>query len=463
MNLAAGFLRKPQKSIPFPLKLQPRQQELLDSKAFITLYGGQAGGGKSYGLMGGLLDLALRYPKFTGLALRKTLTEAKQPGALWPLLRDMAAEAGMKTHGTDLTATNPETDSIIKIGHMQRPNSRKSFQGSQYDVIAFDEGTHFTGEEVNWMFSRMRNPDSDMPDSETRMWITCNPDPASFLKQWLAPWVDPGHDLYPADQDATLYMRLHETPEEVTHWKERQDEDDSSIRFIPSSLSDNKYLGDAYRRNLERMTRVEKQQLLYGSWEEITGTGMYFATKHLPDTETELTGKRIRAWDTNASLSSHADFTVGVLLVHNVQQDMMQVRDVIRIRESASSLEERIVTQAKIDGRKTIVAVEQEPASQAAAWSSQLQRRLSQEGIQCRLSRVQRDKGYRVSRFASTARDGKVTLYRNRWNASYRHELVSFPDGTYDDQVDASSLAYNTLVPLRGSGPVVLTSGSWKG
>ena len=464
MKLSSGLLRTRTAEKPFPLVMQPKQQQLLDSQAFLTIYGGQAGGGKSFGIMGGLLSLSMRYRRFNGLAFRKTLVDAKQPGALWPLLTEMAAQAGYITNGTALTASSKDNGSLVKVSHLQRPDSRYRHQGTSYDVVAFDEGTHFSGEEAVYLISRLRNPDSDMPDSATRMWITCNPSPTSFLRTWLAPWVVPEHDLYPAGENDTLYMRLGETPEDVTHWAERQDEDDMSIRFIPSELSDNKYLGEDYRRNLERLTRVEKQQLLYGSWNEVQGKGQYFATDDLPTTKEELvTGKMVRAYDTNASLSASADYTAGVLMRHDIPTDRVQVQHVTRYRASAAELEERIVAQARIDGPQVVVSIETEPASQAAAWADALKARLQRQGIKCHPVRVRRDKGSRVLRLAASAQQGRVTLLEGQWNAAYRNELVSFPEGHHDDQVDASSLAYNYLVPVHGAGPTIISSGRYGG
>jgi phage terminase large subunit-like protein len=46
---------------------------------------------------------------------------------------------------------------------------------------------------------------------------------------------------------------------------------------------------------------------------------------------------------------------------------------------------------------------------------------------------------------ASQWNAGNVKLLRGDWNAAYLSEIASFPFGTNDDQVDASSGAFGKL------------------
>ena len=79
----------------------------------------------------------------------------------------------------------------------------------------------------------------------------------------------------------------------------------------------------------------------------------------------------------------------------------------------------------------------------------------------CQPVKVRKDKGSRVLRFAAAAEQGRVNMLDGVWNSVYRNELVAFPEGQHDDQIDASSLAFNSLVPLVSSGPKFLYSGSY--
>ena len=59
----------------------------------------------------------------------------------------------------------------------------------------------------------------------------------------------------------------------------------------------------------------------------------------------------------------------------------------------------------------------------------------------------------RANPFASQVQAGNVLMLRGDWNEEYLDELESFPDGSHDDMVDASSDAFNKLSEVR----------SWRG
>jgi predicted phage terminase large subunit-like protein len=58
-------------------------------------------------------------------------------------------------------------------------------------------------------------------------------------------------------------------------------------------------------------------------------------------------------------------------------------------------------------------------------------------------------KEVRAMPFAAQCEAGNVKLLRGPWNVAYLDELTSFPFGTNDDQVDASSGGFNKLAKAR--------------
>ena len=60
-------------------------------------------------------------------------------------------------------------------------------------------------------------------------------------------------------------------------------------------------------------------------------------------------------------------------------------------------------------------------------------------------------KALRAEPYAAQAEAGNVVLLEAAWNGTYLDELCSFPYGKNDDQVDASSGAFNRLVTPRGA------------
>jgi len=52
----------------------------------------------------------------------------------------------------------------------------------------------------------------------------------------------------------------------------------------------------------------------------------------------------------------------------------------------------------------------------------------------------------RAEPFAAQVQGGNIFLQAGFWNQAYRDELECFPSGAHDDQVDASTAAFNRLV-----------------
>ena len=75
-------------------------------------------------------------------------------------------------------------------------------------------------------------------------------------------------------------------------------------------------------------------------------------------------------------------------------------------------------------------------------------------GHNVRAERVTGSKWDRAQPFAAQCEAGNVKLLRGKWNRAYLDELSMFPHAAHDDQVDASSGAFNKVV--RRHGPVTI-------
>ena len=62
-------------TVPLTLQLTKKQKQFMDATADEVLFGGAAGGGKSYGQVADALVYALHYPKSRQLILRRTFPE----------------------------------------------------------------------------------------------------------------------------------------------------------------------------------------------------------------------------------------------------------------------------------------------------------------------------------------------------------------------------------------------------
>lgn len=151
--------------------------------------------------------------------------------------------------------------------------------------------------------------------------------------------------------------------------------------------------------------------------------------------------RRVRYWD-KAGTEDDGDYTAGVMMAKDAN-GLYFVVDVQRGQWSALQREQVIKQAAQLDGRGPRIWVEQEPGSGGKESAQATIRNLS--GWNVRAERVTGDKATRAEPYAAQCEAGNVKLVRGDWNAAYIDELCMFPNGKHDDQVDASSGAFNKL------------------
>lgn len=206
----------------------------------IVLYGGAAGGGKSYAL---IFD-AIRYahvPRYRALIIRRTMPELMElietSKEFYPKLFPGAK------FNTQKNMWRFPSGAILEFGYLDKPGDKLRYQGQQYQYIAFDElGQWPDAEGWNYLKSRLRKPPVDPRTGKkipTLMRATSNPG-ASWVKEMFI-------DAAPAN--TTYYDRAG-----VSH------------KFIPATLLDNPHLDADYRMMLESLPELERRQLLYGDW-----------------------------------------------------------------------------------------------------------------------------------------------------------------------------------------------------
>jgi predicted phage terminase large subunit-like protein len=152
----------------------------------------------------------------------------------------------------------------------------------------------------------------------------------------------------------------------------------------------------------------------------------------------------VRAWD-KASTPGGGDYSAGVLMV--LQDGTYYVADVIRGQWSSHQRNQIIGQTAATDavrfGTSMPIWIEQEPGSGGRESAEFTIRQLA--GYNVRAERPTGDKATRAQPFAAQCEAGNAKLIRSQWNREYLGELVAFPAGRFDDQVDASSMAFSKL------------------
>jgi len=156
--------------------------------------------------------------------------------------------------------------------------------------------------------------------------------------------------------------------------------------------------------------------------------------------------RRVRYWDFAATESTDADFTVG-LLMSKTPDGVFTIEHVIRFQLSPEK-RNRIVRQVAerdlaLYGQGVQVRFEQEPGASGIDMAKSIVNLLS--GFDAKSDRVTGAKQVRFDPFRAQAETGAVRVVKGDWNKDYFDELMAFPYGVHDDQVDCTSGAFNAL------------------
>ena len=131
------------------------QESFCESPADIVIYGGSAGGGKSFGL---LIDPLrdVHNPRFGAMMFRRLTTQIRQEGGLWDESEGIYPLIGGRSRRQSLIWVFP-SGAKFQMAHMEHEKTRFSYMGAQIAWIGFDELTHFTEKQFWYMVSRNRS------------------------------------------------------------------------------------------------------------------------------------------------------------------------------------------------------------------------------------------------------------------------------------------------------------------
>lgn len=440
------------------------QTAFLSSNADIVVYGGSAGGGKTWGL---LLE-PLRHisnKDFSCVIFRRTSPQITNEGGMWDESGNVYSLIGGEPRVGDLS-WEFKSGASIRFSHLQHEATKYNWQGAQIPLIMFDELTHFTQSQFTYMLSRNRS----MCGVKPYVRATCNPDADSWVKEFLAPWVDDEHAEFPFPPGKLRWFTQNNgVITWVTEdWRDENGMPGKSLTFIPASVFDNKELlrvNPEYLSNLRALDYVEQRRLLYGDWKVRPEAGKVFNRGWFGTEEAApAKGKLVRFWDFAATAKKaegdDPDYTVGLLL--REWEDVYYVEDVIRERQEPARIDEIVKNTAAQDGRRVEICWEIEPGASGKKVNQQLAKML--KGYVVRGIHPVGDKIQRSKAASAQALAGNIKLIRNAtWNSAFLAELHGFPDLPHDDQVDALSGAFNRLAGvarLDGSSSVANTGPS---
>ena len=256
------------------------QEQFLAAEADLVIYGGAAGGGKTWAL---LVD-PLRHISvkgFGGVIFRKTYPEISSEGGLWDEAIQLYPLFGGRPRFGMLDFTF-DAGSAISFAHLQLEQDKLKYQGSQIPYLGFDELTHFSEGQFFYMLSRNRSKCGVRPYVRA----TCNPDPDSWVRKFLDWWIDEETGFAIPERSGVLRWFVRQGDEIV--WASSPSElpreygdaqIPKSVTFIPASIYDNQILLRAdpgYLSNLMSLPYVDRKQLLEGNWKIRAGAGKVF-------------------------------------------------------------------------------------------------------------------------------------------------------------------------------------------
>jgi predicted phage terminase large subunit-like protein len=467
------------------IRPQPGPQELiLSTPADVGIIGGSVFGGKTWALViEALRNIDVK--GFTFVGFRREVPEITNPGGLWdeslkwyPLLGGLPRA---HVHEWDFPA-----GASGKFAGLQHEKDKESWKGASVCLFLFDQLETFSESTFFYMFSRNRSDCGVQPYIRA----SCNPDPDSFLAQFLAWWIDKDGWAIPElsgvirwfirVNDVVTWSSVtcapHEYPdyearkaaarEELTRMYGDDGRFASSVTFVLARLQDNaigRRLDPEYEGKVRALPFVDRERLLGGdrggNWKIRATAGKVFNRawfrSYLKARPQDVV-QWVRYWD-KAGTEEGGKFTAGVLMGRRANGRYL-LAHIIRGQWSAGEREERIRQAARADAALGTVSiwVEQEPGSGGKESAENTVINLA--GYTIHAERVTGSKVVRAGPFSAQAEAGNIDILDPLGDTvngvpaleAFLVEAQNF-DGIkgFTDQIDAASGAFNKLTQAR--------------
>lgn len=359
--------------------------------------------------MGGLQYVET--PGYNALLIRRTFADLMLPDALIPMSHEWLGNQDAKWNGQNHQWTFP-SGATLTFGYCENNNDIYRYQGAALAYVGWDELTQFNEFPYRYLFSRLRKK-ADLP---VPLRIRAGFNPGGIGHEWVRAWfIDAKNDRR---------------------------------SFIPAKLEDNPHLDrKAYEESLKLLDPVTRAQLRHGDW-NIRPEGNLFkrAWFKVVDAPPDGLVRTVRAWDlaaTEPTKGNDPDYTAGAKLGIDASGSIY-VMNVIRVRVTPREVERIIRQTAELDGKQTMVRLEQEPGSSGKALVDHYIRDVL-PGWNVRGVPATGDKVTRSLPFSAASERDLIKLVRGAWVHEFLDELTAFPQVAHDDQVDAVVGAFDGL------------------
>ena len=470
------------------IRPQPKQEEFLSNPADIVIYGGAAGGGKSWSL----LYEPLRHVnnrKFEAVIFRRNSNQITNPGGLW----DASFEIYQKYPGAvPIKSPAPywkfPSGAKVSFRHLERDESVHKWQGTEICLLEFDELTHFTEKMFFYMLSRNRSTCGVQPYVR----CSCNPDADSWVAGFISWWIDQDTGYPMAERSGKIrYMaRVNEeivwgdSPEEVIRIAteadydvEIEEDDVKSVAFVASNIYDNQVLlktNKSYLANLKALSIVERERLLYGNWKIKAAKGLFFPRAAVPELLQDIPNdvtRWVRAWDlaaTDTDEGGDPAYTASVLLGKRKDGSYV-IADATNNRlkaEKVRTVVKQCAVADKAKFKRVRTRLSQDPGQAGKEQAQSYIKMLA--GFNVVTVKESGDKQSRAEPFAAQWQAGNVYVVAGPWTETLLGQYESFPESKFKDLVDAGSNAFNELesmntssAPPKNSGTALAKTSYW--
>lgn len=336
------------------------QSQFLSCGADVVIYGGAAGGGKTWALLLDAIGHALEVPGWTGLVVRSTRELMKVGGGIWHEAMGVFAHSGAKYNHSELSVRWPNGSTL---SFRQVLHNADLWNGPSYDWIGIEELQEISIDDLVSALTRLRSTKGLRPTLRA----TCNPKRGHGVVEWIRWYLRP--DGYPdhekagvvrwfARSSSTYAFVFGDDRAEVEELAGRGTGSAQSFAFIPASLEDNPILDltdPSYRSKLQLQGRVAEQRLLGGNW-FVGGDDDGPLAQHRWEFVTAPLApivKRVRAWDKGATRpwpgNMDPDYTVGPLVLFDAA-GRVYLNGLAACREETPARDVLIAQTARRDG-----------------------------------------------------------------------------------------------------------------
>jgi phage terminase large subunit len=216
------------------------------SEAYETFYGGAAGPGKTAAICAEAVTTALESPGTHVYIFRRTVPELRN-SILPEIQKQCAAYLKNMPYNSEQRRFVFNNGSFIQLAYLDNPGDQYRYQSAEIHLLMFDELTHFTQDEYEYLKTRVRA----VEDRLLRVMCASNPGGVGhgWVKSYFVDCTQPGEVFY--------------------------DEESKTDRvFIPALIDDHpiKSFREKYRRTLEAIPDPDlKKALLEGDWNIFSG------------------------------------------------------------------------------------------------------------------------------------------------------------------------------------------------